>query len=176
MESNNIHDAIDYANNLGMSKEEILQVIRVNLPDNLHDNVVSIIDSLDTINQTNVDNLSELLNHVFYLVSQNKSDEAILNKLSASCNLEQFEFIKYALRYITINRIPSIWELDNAYNELIELNIEELIKQCEVIKNLQKKQIAYQIILQYFYKAFCDGEPANWFMNIANQTTDEVVK
>ena len=178
MESDNsILDAIVYARNQGMDKEEILEVTLANLPDNLHNNAITIINSLDTPNKQNYFNeLSELFNYIFYLFTQNKSDIEILDKLSTSCNLEQFEFAKYALRYIEINRIPSVWELDNIYNELIELNIDELIKRCEVIKNLQNKQVVYQIILQHFYDAFCKGEPIKWFMNIANQTTDEVVK
>ncbi len=138
MESDNsILDAIVYARNQGMDKEEILEVTLANLPDNLHNNAITIINSLDTPNKQNYFNeLSELFNYIFYLFTQNKSDIEILDKLSTSCNLEQFEFAKYALRYIEINRIPSVWELDNIYNELIELNIDELIKRCEVIKNL----------------------------------------
>ena len=137
MESNNfIHNAIVSAHDSGMGKDEILRATLANLSEELHDNAIDIIDGLYNKNQIDLNNLSELFNYVFYLVSQNKSDEAILNQLSTSCNLEQFEFTKYALRYININRIPSIWELDNIQNELIELGIDELIKRCESIKNL----------------------------------------
>ncbi|WP_414620836.1 DNA translocase FtsK [Calothrix sp. CCY 0018] len=169
------YDAIVYAGNQGMSKDEILETILANLPEDLHSNAITIINSLDTDDKADFNNFSELFNYVFYLVSQNKNDKSILNQLSASCNLEQFEFVKYALRYITINRIPSVWELDNVQNELINLDINELVKRCESIINLAHKEVAYRIILQHFHKAFCDGESIKWFVDIATQTTDETI-
>ena len=176
MESKNfIHNAIVSAHDSGMGKDEILRATLANLSEELHDNAIDIIDGLYNKNQIDLNNLSELFNYVFYLVSQNKSDEAILNQLSTSCNLEQFEFTKYALRYININRIPSIWELDNIQNELIELGIDELIKRCESIKNLAYKEVYYRIILQHLYKAFCDGESIKWFTDIARSTQDETI-
>ena len=103
-----IRDAIIHAHNQGMKKEEILETTFANLPQDLHNNAIEIINSLG-IDDKFFNNLPELFNYIFYLVSQNQSDEAILNQLSSSCNLEQFEFAKYALRYININRIPSVW-------------------------------------------------------------------
>ena len=102
-------------------------------------------------------------------------DEAILNQLSNSCNLEQFEFAKYTLRYIHINRIPSLWELDNVHSELVELDIDELVKKCETLKNFAYKEVAYRIILQHLYRAFCDNKPIKWFIDIARSTTDETI-
>ena len=171
-----IRDAIIHAHNQGMKKEEILETTLANLPNNLHDNVIAIIDDLyfDVKQREHYfTNLPELFNYIFYLVSQNTSDETILNQLSSSCNLEQFEFAKYALRYIKINRIPSIWELENIQNELSLLSLEELIKRCDDIINFAYKEVAYRIILQHLYRAFCDGKPIKWFIDIANLTTDE---
>ncbi|MEM9925641.1 MAG: DNA translocase FtsK [Cyanobacteria bacterium P01_D01_bin.50] len=178
-EHNSIEDAIIYAYNNGLTKDKILEVVDYSLSDDLHNKAASIIDSLNFNGNSRLvyfDDLPQLFNHIFNLVYQGFSDDDILNQLSSSCDLEQFEFAKYALRYIAINRIPSVWELNNVYNKLIKLDIDELIKRCEVIKNLQNKRVAYQIILQHFYKAFCDGQSIKWFMDIANQTTDEIVK
>ena len=167
-----IRDAIIQAHNQGMKKEEILETSFATLPQDLHNNAIEIINSLGSDNQV-FNNLPELFNHIFYLVSQNESDEVILNQLSSSCNLEQFEFAKYALRYININRIPSVWELENIQNELIELSLEELIKRCSDIQNFAYKEVAYRIILQHLYRAFCENKPIKWFIDIANLTTDE---
>ena len=173
-----IYEAIVYASNQGLSKNEILEVVDSSLPKVLHDDVTNMVNNLDVSNNHTLlkfNDLQQLFCYIFHLVNQGYSDEDILNKLSNSCNLEQFEFAKFALRYITINRIPSVWELDNVYNELINLDISELVKRCEAIKNLQNKQVAYRIILQHFYNAFCDGEPIKWFTDIARSTQDETI-
>ena len=167
-----IRDAIIHAHNQGMKKEEILETTFANLPQDLHNNAIEIINSLG-IDDKFFNNLPELFNYIFYLVSQNQSDEAILNQLSSSCNLEQFEFAKYALRYININRIPSVWELENIQNELNLLSLEELIKRCDGIKNFAYKEIAYRTILQHLYRAFCSRKPIKWFIDIAHSTSDE---
>jgi S-DNA-T family DNA segregation ATPase FtsK/SpoIIIE len=167
-----IRDAIIQAHNQGMKKEEILETSFATLPQDLHNNAIEIINSLGSDDQV-FNNLPELFNHIFYLVSQNESDEVILNQLSSSCNLEQFQFAKYALRYININRIPSVWELENIQNELNLLSLEELIKRCSDIKNFAYKEVAYRIILQHLYRAFCSRKPTKWFIDIANLTTDE---
>ena len=173
-----IYEAIVYGSNQGLSKNEILEVVDSSLPKVLHDDVTNMVNNLDVSNNHTLlkfNDLQQLFCYIFHLVNQGYSDEDILNKLSNSCNLEQFEFAKFALRYITINRIPSVWELDNVYNELINLDISELVKRCEAIKNLQNKQVAYRIILQHFYNAFCDGEPIKWFTDIARSTQDETI-
>ncbi|NJM24154.1 MAG: DNA translocase FtsK [Richelia sp. SM1_7_0] len=167
-----IRDAIIHAHNQGMKKEEISETTFANLPQNLHNNAIEIINSLGVDDKV-FKNLSELFNYIFYLVSQNQSDEAILNQLSSSCNLEQFGFAKYALRYININRIPSAWELENIQNELNLLSLEELIKRCDGIKNFAYKEIAYRTILQHLYRAFCENKPIKWFIDIAHSTSDE---
>ncbi|MGB3655572.1 MAG: DNA translocase FtsK [Rivularia sp. (in: cyanobacteria)] len=167
-----IRDAIIHAHNQGMKKEEILETTFANLPQDLHNNAIEIINSLG-IDDKLFNNLPELFNYIFYLVSQNQSDEVILNQLSSSCNLEQFEFAKYALRYININRIPSVWELENIQNELNLLSLEELIKRCDGIKNFAYKEIAYRTILQHLYRAFCSRKPIKWFIDIAHSTSDE---
>ncbi|MEB3217026.1 MAG: DNA translocase FtsK [Nostocales cyanobacterium 94392] len=167
-----IRDAIIHAHNQGIKKEEILETTFANLPQDLHNNTIEIINSLG-IDDKFFNNLPELFNYIFYLVSQNQSDEAILNQLSSSCNLEQFEFAKYALRYININRIPSVWELENIQNELNLLSLEELIKRCDGIKNFAYKEIAYRTILQHLYRAFCSRKPIKWFIDIAHSTSDE---
>ncbi|BAY84525.1 cell division FtsK/SpoIIIE [Calothrix parasitica NIES-267] len=175
---NLIYEAVVYASNQGLSKNEILEVVDSSLPKVLHDDVTNMVNNLDVSNNHTLlkfNDLQQLFCCIFHLVNQGYSDEDILNKLSNSCNLEQFEFAKFALRYITINRIPSVWELDNVYNELINLDISELVKRCEAIKNLQNKQVAYRIILQHFYNAFCDGEPIKWFTDIARSTQDETI-
>ena len=177
-EYNSIEDAITYAYNQGLTKDEILEVINSSLPDDLHNKAISIIDNISSNYNSKLiyfNDLPQLFNHIFNLVYQGLSDEDILNQLSSSCNLEQFEFAKFALRYIAINRIPSVWELDNVYNELINLDISELVKRCEAIKNLQNKQVAYRIILQHFYNALCDGEAIKWFTDIAHSTQDETI-
>ena len=177
-EHNSIEDAIIYAYNQGLTKDAILEVINSSLPDDLHKKAISIIENINFNCNSKLlyfNDLPELFRHIFNLVYQGFSDDDILNQLSSSCDLEQFEFTKYALRYIAINRIPSVWELNNVYNELIKLDIYELIKRCEVIKNLRNKQVAYQIILQHFYKAFCDGESIKWFTDIARSTQDETI-
>ncbi|MGB3649914.1 MAG: DNA translocase FtsK, partial [Rivularia sp. (in: cyanobacteria)] len=173
-----IYKAIVHARDGGMGKDEILEITLANLPDNLHDKATAIVNNLDFDDeqkQCYFNNLSELFNYIFYLVNQNKNDEVILNQLSSSCNLEQFEFAKYALRYININRVPSLWELDNVHTELVELDIDELVKKCETIKNFAYKEVAYRIILQHLYKAFCENQPIKWFVDIANSTTDETI-
>ncbi|NJO65790.1 MAG: DNA translocase FtsK, partial [Richelia sp. RM2_1_2] len=167
-----IRDAIIHAHNQGMKKEEILEITFANLSQDLQNNAIEIINSLGTDNQV-FNNLPELFNYIFYLVSQNTSDEAILNQLSSNCNLEQFEFAKYALRYININRIPSVWELENIQNELNLLSLEELIKRCDGIKNFAYKEIAYRTILQHLYRAFCSRKPIKWFIDIAHSTTSD---
>ncbi|BAY84656.1 cell division FtsK/SpoIIIE [Calothrix parasitica NIES-267] len=173
-----IYEAGVYASNQGLSKNEILEVVDSSLPKVLHDDVTNMVNNLDVSNNHTLlkfNDLPQLFCYIFHLVNQGYSDEDILNKLSNSCNLERFEFAKFALRYITINRIPSVWELDNVYNELINLDISELVKRCEAIKNLHNKQVAYQIILQHFYNALCDGEPIKWFTDIARSTQDETI-
>ncbi|NJN08182.1 MAG: DNA translocase FtsK [Richelia sp. RM1_1_1] len=167
-----IRNAIIHAHNQGMKKEEILETTFANLPQDLHNNAIEIINSLG-IDDKFFNNLAELFNYIFYLVSQNQSDEAILNQLSSSCNLEQFGFAKYALRYININRIPSAWELENIQNELNLLSLEELIKRCDGIKNFAYKEIAYRTILQHLYRAFCSRKPIKWFIDIAHSTTSD---
>ena len=177
-ENNSIEDAIIYAYNQGLTKDEILEVVDSSLSDDLHNKAASIIDNLNFNGNSKLlyfNDLPELFNHIFNLVYQGFSDDNILNTLSNNCDLEQFEFVKYALRYIAINRIPSVWELNNVCNELIKFNIYELIKRCEAIKNLQNKQVAYRIILQHFYNAFCDEEPIKWFTDIARSTQDETI-
>ncbi|NJO65339.1 MAG: DNA translocase FtsK [Richelia sp. RM2_1_2] len=77
------------------------------------------------------------------------------------------------LRYININRIPSVWELENIQNELNLLSLEELIKRCDGIKNFAYKEIAYRTILQHLYRAFCSRKPIKWFIDIASSTSDE---
>ncbi|MGF1672156.1 MAG: DNA translocase FtsK, partial [Rivularia sp. (in: cyanobacteria)] len=80
---NYIYKAIVHAHDSGMSKDEILETTIANLPDSLHDNAIAIIDNLDFNNEQNerdFNNLSELFNYIFYLVNQNKNDEAILNQ------------------------------------------------------------------------------------------------
>ena len=175
---NFIYKAIVHARDGGMNKDEILETTIANLPNNLHDNAIAIVNNLDFSDEQKrryFTNLSELFNYIFYLVNQNMKDEAILNQLSNSCNLEQFEFAKYILRYININRIPSLWELDNVHSELIELDIDELVKKCETIKNFAYKEVAYRIILQHLYRAFCDNKPIKWFIDIARSTTNETI-
>ena len=175
---NSIYKAIVHARDGGMNKDEILETTIANLPYRLHDNAIAIVNNLDFDDEQKghcCTNLLELFNYIFYLVNQNKNDEGILNELSNSCNLEQFEFAKYALRYININRIPSLWELDNVHSELIELDIGELVKKCETIKNFAYKEVAYRIILQHLYRAFCDNKPIKWFIDIARSTTDETI-
>ena len=167
-----IRDAIIHAHNQGIKKEEILETTFANLPQDLHNNAIEIINNLG-IDDKFFNNLPELFNYIFYLVSQNQRDEARLNQLSNSCNLEQFEFAKYALRYININRIPSVWELENIQNELNLLSLEELIKRCDGIKNFAYKEIAYRTILQHLYRAFCSRKPIKWFIDIAHSTSDE---
>ncbi|MGB6300828.1 MAG: DNA translocase FtsK, partial [Rivularia sp. (in: cyanobacteria)] len=56
-----------------------------------------------------------------------------------------------------------------------ELDIDELVKKCETIKNFAYKEVAYRIILQHLYKAFCENQPIKWFVDIANSTTDETI-
>ena len=175
---NYIYKAIVHARDGGMNKDEILETTIANLPYSLHDNAIAIVNNLDFDDEHKghcCTNLLELFNYIFYLVNQNKNDETILNELSNSCNLEQFEFAKYALRYININRIPSLWELDNVHSELIELDIDELVKKCKTIKNFAYKEVAYRIILQHLYRAFCDNKPIKWFIDIARSTTDETI-
>ena len=175
---NSIYKAIVHARDAGMGKSKILETTLANLPDSLHNNVTTIVDNLDFDNQQkecNFTNLPELFNYIFDLVNQNKNDEAILNQLSSSCNLEQFEFAKYALRYININRVPSLWELDNVHSELVELDIDELVKKCETIKNFAYKEVAYRIMLQHLYTAFCENKPIKWFVDVASSTTDETI-
>ncbi|AFY54377.1 DNA segregation ATPase, FtsK/SpoIIIE family [Rivularia sp. PCC 7116] len=177
-EHNSIQNAIIYAYNQGLAKDDILEVVNFSLPDDLHNKAISIIENINSNCNSKLlyfNDLPELFNLIFNLVNQGFSEDDILNQLFNKCDLEQFEFAKYALRYIAINRIPSVWELDNVYNELIKLDINELIKRCEAIKNLQNKQVAYRIILQNFYNAFCDGEPIKWFTDIARSTTDETI-
>ena len=131
-----IYEAIVYASNQGLSKNEILEVVDSSLPKVLHDDVTNMVNNLDVSNNHTLlkfNDLQQLFCYIFHLVNQGYSDEDILNKLSISCNLEQFEFAKFALRYITINRIPSVWELDNVYNGLFNLDISELVKRCETI-------------------------------------------
>ena len=43
------------------------------------------------------------------------------------------------------------------------------------IKNFAYKEVAYRIILQHLYRAFCDGKPIKWFIDIARSTTDETI-
>lgn len=175
---NFIYKAIVHARDGGMNKDEILETTIANLPYSLHDNAIAIVNNLDFDSEQKgryFTNWSELFNYIFYLVNQNMKDEAILNKLLNSCNLEQFEFAVAALRYINLNRIPSLWELDNVHSELIELDIDELVKKCETIKNFAYKEVAYRIILQHLYRAFCDNKPIKWFIDIARSTTDETI-
>ena len=88
-----VYEAIVYASNQGLSKDEILEVVDSNLPEVLHDDVTNMVNNLDVSNNHTLlkfNDLQQLFCYIFHLVNQGYSDEDILNKLSNSCNLEQF--------------------------------------------------------------------------------------
>ncbi|MEH1788616.1 MAG: hypothetical protein V7L23_24280 [Nostoc sp.] len=88
-------------------------------------------------------NLEFLFQVIYESVIAGTNDDEILSICAEHCTLNQYEFVRYALEYIHLNRMPSQWEQNNVYHKMIEIvnisPIESLFEYIESIKNIRNR-------------------------------------
>ncbi len=176
--------AIVQAKQDGLSNEEIMANVCEALPSSLVDYAETVLQQIDfktKLSRPVIEFDLEFLFQVIYeSVIAGTSDEEILSVCAEHCTLNQYEFVRYALEYIHVNRIPSQWEQNNVYRKIIELitisPIESLFEYINSLKNIYLKQIGYEIVRENLYKLFVKNKSVSFFIDLANQSRDNIIK
>ncbi len=173
--------AIVQAKQDGLGNEEIIENIREALPDvmvSYAETVLKQIDFRAKLSRQVIEfNLEFLFQVIYESVIAGTNDEEILSICAEHCTLNQYEFVRYALEYIHLNRMPSQWEQNNVYHKMIEIvnisPIESLFEYIESIKNIYLKQIGYEVVQENLYNLFLRNKETSYFTDLANKSRDK---
>ncbi|MBE9003898.1 DNA translocase FtsK [Fortiea sp. LEGE XX443] len=176
--------AIVQAKQDGLSNEEIVENVQEALPDAMvfyAETVLKQIDFRAKLSRPVVEfNLEFLFQVIYESVIAGTNDEEILSICAEHCTLNQYEFVRYALEYIHLNRMPSQWEQNNVYQKMIEIvsisPIESLFEYIESIKNIYLKQIGYKVVQENLYNLFLSNKGTGYFTDLANKSRDNFIK
>ncbi|BAB77309.1 DNA translocase FtsK (plasmid) [Anabaena sp. FACHB-709] len=176
--------AIVQAKQDGLSNEEIIENVQEALPDAMvfyAETVLKQIDFRAKLSRPVVEfNLEFLFQVIYESVIAGTNDNEILSICAEHCTLNQYEFVRYALEYIHLHRMPSQWEQNNVYQKMIEIvsssPIESLFEYIESIKNIYLKQIGYELVQENLYNLLLNNKPISYFTDLANQSKDKFIK
>ncbi|MCC5670076.1 DNA translocase FtsK [Nostoc sp. CHAB 5784] len=176
--------AIMQAKQDGLGNEEIMENVREALPSPMvyyAETVVQQIDFRAKLSRPVIEvNLEFLFQVIYESVIAGTNDEEILSICAEHCTLNQYEFARYALEYIHLNRMPSQWEQNNVYHQMIEIvnisPIESLFEYIESIKNIYLKQIGYEVVQENLYNLFLSKKQISYFTDLANKSRDNFIK
>ncbi|MDZ8137584.1 MAG: DNA translocase FtsK [Nostoc sp. DedQUE04] len=176
--------AIVQAKQDSLGNEEIIESIREALPDVMvfyAETVLKQIDFRAKLSRQVIEfDLDFLFQVIYESVIAGTKDEEILSICAEHCTLNQYEFVRYALEYIHLNRMPSQWEQNNVYQKMIEIvnisPIESLFEYIESIKNIYLKQIGYEVVRENLYNLFLNNKPISYFTDLANKSRDNCIK
>ncbi|ALF55333.1 cell division protein FtsK [Nostoc piscinale CENA21] len=176
--------AIVQAKQDGLDNEEIIENVREALPDAMvfyAETVLKQIDFKAKLSRSVVEfNLEFLFQVIYESVIAGTNDDEILSICAEHCTLNQYEFVRYALEYIHLNRMPSQWEQNNVYQKMIEIvsisPIEALFEHIESIKNIYLKQIGYEVVQHNLYNLFLNNKSITYFTDLANKSKDRFIK
>ncbi|MDZ8236306.1 MAG: DNA translocase FtsK [Nostoc sp. ChiQUE01a] len=176
--------AIVQAKQDGLSNEKIVENVQEALPDAMvfyAETVLKQIDFRAKLSRPVVEfNLEFLFQVIYESVIAGTNDDEILSICAEHCTLNQYEFVRYALEYIHLNRMPSQWEQNNVYQKMIEIvsnsQIEALFEHIESIKNIYLKQIGYEVVQHNLYNLFLNNKSITYFTDLANQSKDRFIK
>ncbi len=176
--------AIVQAKQDGLGNEEIIENIREALPDvmvSYAETVLKQIDFRAKLSRQVIEfNLEFLFQVIYESVIAGTNDEEILSICAEHCTLNRYEFVRYALEYIHLNRMPSQWEQNNVYQKMIGIvnlsPIECLFEYIESIKNTYLKQIGYEVVQENLYNLFLSNKQTSYFTDLANKSRDNFIK
>jgi S-DNA-T family DNA segregation ATPase FtsK/SpoIIIE len=176
--------AIVQAKQDGLDNEEIIENVREALPEimvSYAETVLKQIDFRAKLSRPVVEfNLEFLFQVIYESVIAGTNDDEILSICAEHCTLNQYEFVRYALEYIHLNRMPSQWEQNNVYQKMIEIvsssPIESLFEYIESIKNIYLKHIGYEVVQHNLYNLFLNNKPISYFTDLANKSKDKIIK
>ena len=168
----------------GLSNEEIIVHVREALSSSMVDYAETVLQQIDfqtKLSRPVVEFDLEFLFQVIYSsVMTGTSDEEILSICAEYCTLNQYEFVRYALEYIHVNRVPSQWEQSNIHQKAIQIAdsspIENLFQYIDSIKNVYLKKIGYEVVQSNLYKLFLTHKQTHVFIDLANKTRDSFIK
>ncbi|MBD2497563.1 DNA translocase FtsK [Nostoc sp. FACHB-280] len=176
--------AIVQAKQDGLDNEEIIENVREALPDAMVSYAETVLKQIDfraKLSRPVVEfNLEFLFKVIYESVIAGTNDDEILSICAEHCTLNQYEFVRYALEYIHLNRMPSQWEQNNVYQKMIEIvsisSIESLFEYIESIKNIYLKQIGYKVVQENLYNLFLSNKETGYFTDLANKSRDNFIK
>ncbi|NMF65724.1 DNA translocase FtsK (plasmid) [Brasilonema octagenarum UFV-E1] len=176
--------AIVQAKQDGLSNEEIIVHVREALSSSMVDYAETVLQQMDfktKLSRSVIEFDLEFLFQVIYSsVMIGTSDEEILSICAEYCTLNQYEFVRYALEYIHVNRVPSQWEQSNIHQKAVQIadssSVEDLFQYIDSLKNIYLKQIGYEVVQENLYKLFLSHKPIHIFTDLANKTRDYFIK
>lgn len=176
--------AIVQAKQDGLSNEEIIVHVREALSSSMVDYAETVLQQIDfktKLSRSVIEFDLEFLFHVIYSsVMTGANDEEILSICAEYCTLNQYEFVRYALEYIHVNRVPSQWEQSNIHQKALQIAdsspVEDLFQYIDSIKNIYLKQIGYEVVQENLYKLFLSHKLIHVFTDLANKTRDDFIK
>ncbi|OKH26533.1 cell division protein FtsK [Hydrococcus rivularis NIES-593] len=176
--------AIVQAKQDGLSNEEIVENVQEALPEAMISYAETVLKQIDfraKLSRPVVEfNLEFLFQVIYESVIAGTNDDEILSICAEHCTLNQYEFVRYALEYIHLNRMPSQWEQHNVYQKMIEIvsisPIESLFEYIESIKNIYLKQIGYKVVQENLYNLFLSNKGTGYFTDLANKSRDNFIK
>jgi DNA segregation ATPase FtsK/SpoIIIE, S-DNA-T family len=176
--------AIVQAKQDGLDNEEIIENVREALPNAMVSYAETVLEQIDfraKLSRPVVEfNLEFLFQVIYESVIAGTNDDEILSICAEHCSLNQYEFVRYALEYIHLNRMPSQWEQNNVYQKMIEIvsssPIESLFEYIESIKNIYLKHIGYEVVQHNLYNLFLNNKPISYFTDLANKSKDKIIK
>jgi len=176
--------AIVQAKQDGLSNEEIMVNVWGALPSSMADYAEAVLQQIDFKTKLSRPVIEFDLEFLFELIYQSlialTSDEEILSICAEYCNLNQYEFVRYALEYIHVNRVPSEWEQSNIHYNIVQIAnscpMESLFEYIDSIKNIYLKQIGYQVVQENLYSLFLSNKQVSYFLELVNKTKDDFIK
>ncbi|OYD91617.1 cell division protein FtsK [Nostoc sp. 'Peltigera membranacea cyanobiont' 210A] len=176
--------AIVQAKQDGLGNEEIIDNVRETLPSPMVSYAETILQQIDfraKLSRPVIEfNLEFLFQLIYESVIAGTNDEEILSICAEHCTLNQYEFARYTLEYIHLNRMPSQWEQNNVDHKMIEIVnislIESLFEYIESIKNIHLKQIGYEVVQENLYNLFLSNKETSYFTDLASKSRDKCIK
>ncbi|WP_414589812.1 DNA translocase FtsK [Scytonema sp. PCC 10023] len=175
--------AIVQAKQDGLSNEEIMVNVWCALPSlvSYAETVLQQIDFKTKLSRPVIEfDLEFLFQLIYESVIALTSDEEILSVCAEHCTLNQYEFVRYALEYIHVNRVPSQWEQSNIHYKIVQIAdscpMESLFEHIDSIKNIYLKQIGYQVVQENLYSLFLSNKQVSYFLELVNKTKDDFIK
>lgn len=161
-----VFTAIVQAKQDGLSNEEIMANVWGALPSSMADYAEAVLQQIDfktkLLRPVVEFDLEFLFQVIYESVIALTSDEEILSVCAEHCTLNQYEFVRYALEYIHVNRVPSQWEQSNIHYKIVQIAdscpIESLFEYIDSIKNIYLKQIGYQVVQENLYSLFLSNK------------------